>query len=166
MVRPPDPTLPPPECGVCDAAELPPEPGAYALLIGLERSVDLPKRCVEARLAAGRYVYFGSANGGGGIRARCRRHFKAEKAMHWHVDRLTVGPGPGRVRAIAFPGTSECALVQRVMQAGGLVAPVRGFGNSDCRTCPAHLFVLLETVPWERIVETLRQGGGQWTQIP
>ena len=144
-------------CGTADPDRLPDLPGAYALLIRLTRAVDLPDRCVADRLPAGRYVYFGSARGGGGIRARCRRHLAAEKKIHWHVDRLTVGAKRGRVRAVAFPGLTECELVRRLLAAGTLAAPVAGFGNTDCRVCPAHLFSVSEPVSWQQVVAALEE---------
>ena len=153
------PTRPAIDRGTSDPADLPSAPGAYALLIQLTRAVDLPSRCAEKRLPAGRYVYFGSARGGGGIQARCRRHLAAEKKIHWHVDRLTVGAQPGRVRAVAFPGQTECELVRRLLAAGELAAPVSGFGNTDCRVCPAHLFTVSGPVSWQQVVEALEREG-------
>lgn len=143
--------------GTSDPAGLPAVPGAYALLIRLVRAVELPDRCADTRLPAGRYVYFGSARGGGGIRARCRRHLAADKKIHWHVDRLTVGARRGRVRAVAFPGLSECELVRRLLTAGELASPVPGFGNTDCRICPAHLFSVSGPVSWQHVVEALER---------
>ncbi len=143
--------------GTSDPAGLPAVSGAYALLIRLARAVELPDRCADNRLPAGRYVYFGSARGGGGIRARCRRHLAAEKKIHWHVDRLTVGARPGGVRAVAFPGLSECELVRRLLAAGELASPVSGFGNTDCRVCPAHLFSVSGPVSWQHVVEALER---------
>lgn len=130
-----------------DPARLPAEPGAYALLIRLPRRCPLPPRFAAAAadgrppvLPAGRYLYLGSARGGGGIRARCARHLAAQKTKRWHVDWLTTQPGC-TVRALAFPGGNECALVARAVAAGA-VAPVRGFGASDCAGCAAHLLAL------------------------
>ena len=114
---------------------LPPEPGAYVLLIALDR--DLPVRLPgkpERVLAAGRYLYCGSARGPGGLRARVGRHFRQGKPERWHIDRLT---GAGRMLgAWIVPGGDECALVAALSD---LPVPVPGFGSSDCRDCASHL---------------------------
>ena len=121
-----------------EADGLPTAPGAYALLIEVPRPFELPiRRLAERGLAAGRTLYGGAANGPGGIRARVRRHLRHDKAIRWHVDRLTA---VGRVVAVhAAPGGSECALFEQVMKTPGASVPAPGFGGSDCRRCPAHL---------------------------
>jgi histidyl-tRNA synthetase len=105
---------------------LPAVPGAYVVLIRLDAPL--------AGLEAGRYLYCGSARGPGGLRARLGRHMRRGKAVRWHVDRLTEGGVV--VGAWIFPGGDECALVAAL---AGLPVPIRGFGSSDCRRCPAHL---------------------------
>jgi len=112
------------------ADSLPREPGAYTLLIMLVRET--------AEFAPGRYAYLGSARGPGGIRARCARHLRKDKALRWHVDRLTVA---GHVAALPVPEGDECALTATLL-AHGATVPVPGFGSSDCRSCSAHLVAL------------------------
>lgn len=103
--------------------------GAYVLVIVLPRPV--------ADLAAGRYLYCGSARGPGGIKARVGRHMRTVKAVRWHVDRLTVS---GTVSgAWVDEGGDECAL-SAALADHGLPVPVKGFGASDCRSCAAHLY--------------------------
>ncbi len=119
-------------------ARLPATGGAYLLLVDLPAplAVDLPGR-PPARLAPGRYAYCGSAYGPGGLRARIARHLRPAKRAHWHIDRLT---GAGRVVAVyGLPGGRECALFASLLATPGARVPLRGFGSSDCRTCPAHL---------------------------
>jgi len=114
---------------------LPPDPGAYALVVDLAAAVTvaLPGRAVMV-LPAGRYVYCGSARGPGGIRARVGRHMRRGKAVRWHIDRLTeAGTVPG---VWVFPGGDECALVAAL---AGWPVPLPGFGSSDCPACPSHL---------------------------
>ncbi|MGE5612498.1 MAG: DUF123 domain-containing protein, partial [Bacillota bacterium] len=62
-------------------ATIPATPGAYVLVIRLDRAA--------AGLPAGRYLYCGSARGPGGLRARVGRHMRKGKVVRWHVDRLT-----------------------------------------------------------------------------
>jgi len=121
-----------------DAAGLPAAPGAYLLLIALAVPLDLEIRSLtRATLARGRYLYAGSARGPGGIRARVARHFKQEKARHWHVDHLTAATA--EITAFPVPDGRECALVEALLAGGGWQTAVRGFGSSDCRRCAAHL---------------------------
>lgn len=117
-----------PEC-------IPAEPGAYLLLIALARPlpVNLPGKG-GAVLAAGRYLYCGSARGPGGLKARLARHMRRDKSPHWHVDRLTAAGET--VGAWILPGGDECAVAARL---GHLPAPLPGFGSSDCRRCVSHL---------------------------
>lgn len=121
-----------------DQDDLPAAPGAYVLALDLHR----PFRLVLAGRAAvdlepGRYLYVGSANGPGGIRARAGRHLRSGKSIHWHIDRLTNTAGVGQV--LAVPGGDECALLAAALALPGATVPVEGFGASDCAGCPAHL---------------------------
>ena len=115
--------------------------GAYALLIELARPLRLTiATLAPVTMAAGSYLYLGSARGPGGIRARVARHLRRGKKLHWHVDHLTAR---GRItRILSVPGGSECRLVQRALRLDSVTVPVVGFGSSDCRRCPAHLLRL------------------------
>jgi len=122
------------------AAELPRDPGAYVLLIELDRRLPLDLPAFRgAAIAPGIYGYCGSAYGFGGIRARVAHHLRQDKAVRWHVDRLTLAGRVSRV-GIRLAG-HECDLVGTLLDRGGdPVLP--GFGSSDCRGCPAHLLRL------------------------
>lgn len=122
-----------------NAATLPEAKGAYALVIRLRAAAPLPDR-FGGSLGSGLYCYFGSAHGPGGIRARCRRHMRRDKAKRWHVDWLTTRAET--IEAIARPGMKECALAAALLELPGVSAPVAGFGSSDCRKCAAHLLAI------------------------
>lgn len=112
--------------------------GAYVLVIKLDDAVaiNLPgQRCIP--LVPGTYLYVGSANGPGGIKARLTRHFKPVKKLHWHVDQLTTKTG--RVSAIAVPGGNECELRKVLTNLGQFQTIIPGFGSSDCGHCSSHL---------------------------
>src|SRR3954452_25262653 len=81
----------PPARFVTDAANAPAVAGAYLLLLTLDAplSVALPHR-VPVALPVGRYLYAGSARGPCGLRARLARHLRRDKAVHWHIDRITT----------------------------------------------------------------------------
>ena len=108
-----------------DAGRIPGTGGAYALLIRLPRALtaDIPALGAP-RLAAGSYVYCGSAYGPGGLAARIGRHLRVGKRRRWHVDRLTEA---GRVCGLAVRvGGCECDLVAALQIApvpGGVVRP-------------------------------------------
>jgi Uri superfamily endonuclease len=120
---------------------LPGAPGAYALVIRLDRDFSGTVGALgEVVLAAGFYAYCGSANGPGGIAARVRRHLRTEKRLHWHIDYLCAA---GKITDVAlWPGGDECAFVGRLAGTRGAGVPVRGFGASDCARCDAHLLAL------------------------
>lgn len=114
--------------------------GAYVLLIelGEPTSIILPKKD-EMPLTASTYLYVGSANGGGGMKARLARHFKKQKKIHWHVDQLTTRAA--HVSALAVPDGNECLLGEVLINSGQFQVAVPGFGSSDCRLCASHLLV-------------------------
>lgn len=112
--------------------------GAYLLKITLAKPVTLSgSRLAGLVLAAGDYLYAGSARGPGGIPARLKHHVSKAKKPHWHVDQLTLAAQ--RLESMAFPGGRECHLVAALLRLPGLSVPIPGFGASDCRLCPAHL---------------------------
>jgi len=111
--------------------------GAYALVIALREPVGFALGGIVHQLSAGQYIYAGSAHGPGGIDARLRRHFRREKSLHWHVDRLTSLAAS--IHAFALEGGSECEIITRLSGLPGARHPIPGFGSSDCRTCVSHL---------------------------
>lgn len=112
-------------------------PGAYVLIIETIKTVSLKVAGKTANLPAATYLYFGSAWGPGGLRARVGRHLKVGKSLRWHVDRLSA---MGRISGVVtVPDGEECALFRRFSTAPGCTVPVTGFGSSDCGRCPAHL---------------------------
>lgn len=117
------------------------EKGAYLLSIRLERAVPADGLArFRAGFAPGDYVYAGSAYGPGGMAARLRRHFRKDKRLRWHVDRLTVAAD--RVAALALAGGNECALVEKLLAGGAFRIAAKGFGSSDCRRCESHLLTV------------------------
>ncbi len=130
-----------------DPSRLPVEAGAYILCLDLAEPAELPTRRFSGMLPVGRYLYFGSARGPGGIRGRCVRHFQRPKKNHWHVDWLTGTAA--RMTAAAFPGLGECDLVAWTQAAGGaaIAIPVPGFGSTDCRLCVTHLLAVVGALP-------------------
>ncbi len=122
---------------------LPAAAGAYALVLRLHTETAFTAgRLGRQGLPPGGYLYAGSAKGPGGIRARVRRHARAAKRVHWHLDRLTNQVGVAA--ALALPGGTECGLVAALAARAGVTVPVPGLGSTDCRACPAHFLGLWE----------------------
>jgi len=90
----------------------------------------------------GTYLDLGSAYGPGGLPARLRRHLRADKRPHWHVDHLTTAGTV--VRVFALLNGRECDLVEFALQVPAIHAPIAGFGSSDCRRCASHLLTIPE----------------------
>jgi Uri superfamily endonuclease len=126
---------------------LPADPGSYALFLKLpvQKKLAIGKFGVNEFLA-GFYIYFGSARGPGGLRARLGRHLRTGKKHHWHVDALRavtevqgycylIDQTPKKSRTPA-----ECQWSQKLIEMPGAQIPLPGFGASDCKMgCPAHL---------------------------
>ncbi len=111
--------------------------GAYALALRLDTQVEVALGGVAGRLQPAWYVYAGSAYGAGGIRSRLARHFRRDKPLHWHIDRLTGAAAA--LGAVAIEGGAECDIVAALERSGQFDFPLPGFGSSDCRHCPSHL---------------------------
>ncbi|MEM7025205.1 MAG: GIY-YIG nuclease family protein [Pseudomonadota bacterium] len=128
-----------------EAADLPATPGAYAVLIQLDRAADIAPRWSTEVLPAGRYCYLGSARGPGGIRARCRRHLAGAPSRHWHIDWLTSQAK--QIDVLPLPDRHECDLVSALVARPGVSVPLARFGSSDCQRCSAHLLSVQEITP-------------------
>lgn len=112
--------------------------GAYVLLIRLDRPLPVDIKRLNLRsLPPGTYFYAGSAYGPGGLAARLGRHFRQDKKVHWHIDRLTMAADA--LAALAVEGGDECQLVERLLDSGDIRVAAEGFGSTDCRTCRSHL---------------------------
>ena len=122
---------------------LPTFPGVYALVLTLGKSERLSVgRFGEVDLLPGTYVYFGSARGPGGIRARLGRHLQGDGKTHWHIDHLRAAANVDGVcwAVVESDQRWECEWTQAVGRLAGVSVPVAGFGASDCRSgCGAHL---------------------------
>lgn len=129
--------------GEGEADQLPAESGAYGLLLRLNKPLTLEiNRLGNPGLRAGLYLYFGSAKGPGGIRARLGRHLRRQKTIRWHIDH--VSSQVDEVAGLVVPDLNECGLREKAMACFATSIPVPGFGSSDCRKCPAHFLCLTE----------------------
>lgn len=140
---------------------LPATKGSYALVINLPTDVELPiDRLNRPEIVAGRYIYAGSANGPGGLRARLARHLKAAKSIRWHVDYLTNVAGVDALAAL--PGANECAIVAALSLIDGVSFPYPGFGSSDCKNCRSHLLRVPPSIDAETVFGLMGGEGVIW----
>ncbi len=133
--------------------EIPALPGSYALVLCLQHPINLPVgRLGVFTFPPMNYVYFGSACGPGGLRARLQRHILGSSHRHWHIDFLrnasllhTVFFLPGFSLSASSPLPLECTWSQAAAATSSAHIAVRGFGASDCQQgCLAHLVGLAE----------------------
>ena len=126
-------------------ASLPAGRGSYALFLSLPGATHLTVGRLGAfDFPAGVYVYLGSANGPGGLRARLAHHARIAACPQWHLDyfrrhaQITGGLVAEGIPAVALP--LECAWSQQLLRLAGARPAAPGFGSADCLSgCPAHL---------------------------
>jgi Uri superfamily endonuclease len=129
--------------GMTELDHLPAKPGSYALVGKLYQAAALQVgRLGSFSFPPGIWVYFGSAWGPGGLRARIRHHASKQTNPHWHIDWLR--PHLRMVDVLYAEGVRcECAWSQHLCTHRFASVPVPGFGASDCHSgCPAHLIHL------------------------
>jgi len=144
---------------------LPVTKGSYALVINLPTDVRLSiDRLNKPEMIAGRYIYAGSANGSGGLRARLARHLRTSKAIRWHVDYLTTVAGVDALAAL--PGANECDIVAALSSVDGVSFPHPGFGSSDCKNCRSHLLRVPPSVGVETVLGLMGGEGVIWRRPP
>jgi len=125
--------------------------GVYCLILCLseDREIRIGKSGTRM-FKAGRYIYTGKHMVN--VEKRIARHFKKDKVLRWHIDYL---------RAYA---SSLVSIVEKTTDAGleckvaGELCRrfelVEGFGNSDCKKCPAHL-VFAGNMPLTQIMDVI-----------
>lgn len=133
---------------------LPSTGGDYALWLRVSNPVLIDAGRLEGvEMSSGWALYFGSARGPGGLKARLSRHIKpsTQKRAHWHIDYLTAAIPIQELWWLSHKKRSECRWAMIAAEIGH---PVDSFGASDCR-CGSHLvqFGTLSLVQrtWERL---------------
>lgn len=115
-----------------------PVKGSYVLLIRLTQGQTIRVGLRSVHFPGGYYAYVGSALGG--LKARLRRHLKADKKRYWHIDYLLEKAAINGIFIAETQDRIECRIAQEL---GLKFDPVPGFGSSDCN-CPSHLFFSLD----------------------
>jgi len=94
-------------------------------------------RLGNIQLRPGFYIYVGSAQGPGGIKARVTRHRRRNKKLHWHIDYLRRHTA--LIETWALAGTANHEHNWAAALAAHYPIAMPRFGASDCR-CGSHLF--------------------------
>ncbi|MCG8333743.1 MAG: GIY-YIG nuclease family protein [Proteobacteria bacterium] len=122
------------------AQTIPQTKGTYALLLRLKQklSIRIGKLGIF-EFDPGYYVYFGSAFGPGGLKARVGRHQVCNKKCRWHIDYLRRKCSLVEVWYSEKSQNQECLWSGIFTNNRKVTAPVAQFGSSDCG-CFSHLF--------------------------
>ncbi len=117
---------------------LPDDHGTYVLILRCRKIQNTSiGKLGKVSLQPGFYLYVGSAQGPGGIKARVSRHRRRKKKLHWHIDYL-------RKHTALLETWYETGETSREHDWAATLASRhqighQRFGASDCR-CPSHLF--------------------------
>ena len=129
-------------------------PGSYALCLLVEKEVHLSiGKSGFFDFYPGGYVYTGSAQGPGGVKARLNHHLRlAAVSPHWHLDWLR--PYARIIQGYFVLGEEklECRWSKALAQLPGSGIPAARFGASDCRNgCQAHLIYFANDMFLEQV---------------
>jgi Uri superfamily endonuclease len=120
--------------------------GAYILYLHIKKPLKLTVGSLgKTAFPAGLYAYAGSACRGAASRLARHRRLAETKSgkIHWHIDYLLVHPQTLWAGATMLEDGMECNISKEIASKKGVIAPVPGFGSSDCRSgCEAHLYHL------------------------
>ena len=109
--------------------------GSYVLLIELQQERTIGVGSLKTmHFDRGSYAYVGSAMGG--LDARIRRHLRADKKCHWHIDYLLSHANIDGIILCRSEDRIECTIARALSRQFDFIP---GFGSSDC-TCRSHLF--------------------------
>ncbi len=104
--------------------------GSYVLLIRLTQGQTIRVgRLKNIHFPGGCYAYVGSALGG--LKARLKRHLKADKKRYWHIDYLLEKAAINGIIIAQTPDRIECRIAQEL---GLKFDCVPGFGARG--SCP------------------------------
>jgi Uri superfamily endonuclease len=142
-------------------------PGTYALHLMLRAPIELQVGrlgfiCFESP----HYLYFGSALGAGGLRARIAHHLQPPRRAHWHIDYLRQIAEIVGAWYTYDAVRLECTWASAASSLRG-VSPITRFGSSDCH-CDTHLLAfnrLPSLSTFKRQVNVLRPGHTQIRQL-
>lgn len=116
--------------------------GIYILEIYLNRNIFISHpKFSEYKFSKGFYYYIGSAQRN--LKARIIRHLSKDKKLNWHIDWLTINNNTKIKRIFILydtPKIYECKLAQKLHNIIVDKTQLKGFGNSDCKSCYSHIY--------------------------
>lgn len=131
-------------------------PGTYVLVLRAEAEQTIEVGALGTlTVRPGWYVYVGSAFGPGGLRARVRRHVRADGATHWHIDYLRAVTSVDAVWYTHDERRRECDWAAVLRDHKEARIPLERFGASDCG-CASHLVVFDEPPSWTGFRQQVR----------
>lgn len=120
--------------------------------VGSNEEVYIRGRVVK--IEPGVYVYVGSSRKPGLALARILRHLLKVKKIHWHIDQLTTSMYSRILGAILIRSSiDDCEKQLTSLLVASGFPYVKGFGSSDKRGEPSHLFKC--PYPGDRCIENL-----------
>jgi Uri superfamily endonuclease len=131
--------------------------GVYILIIQVtrERTIRI-KALGKFRFKEGTWLYIGSAMGHGStsLENRISRHFRREKAIHWHIDVLLQHPTILKSAIWAESNIPiECNVAQNLENEAECIPGPAGFGASDCKNhCTSHLLYCTDSEKAQDII--------------
>jgi Uri superfamily endonuclease len=109
--------------------------GSYALLMQLKEDKKLSiGKLGKIDFPKGYYVYVGSAMNG--IEGRVKRHQRADKKIHWHIDYFLKKAEISSAYYLESKKRRECDIANNFSRK---FEGTPKFGSSDCQ-CEGHLF--------------------------
>ena len=146
-------------------AAIEPQPRTYALVLAAgAKGLVRVGRLGVLRLQSGFYVYFGSALGLGGVRARLAHHLRPSIRPHWHIDYLRRHMAAEEVWYCYDRVSREHQWAQCLGTQAGASIPLAGFGASDCQ-CESHLYFFRSRPSRNAFVRSLRTSGQKHPQV-
>ncbi|MDD1749949.1 MAG: GIY-YIG nuclease family protein [Methanothrix sp.] len=114
-------------------------PGIYTIILSLPQAGQIEVASLGVMdFARGYYSYTGSARGPGGLK-RVDRHIQVSEGIkttrRWHIDYLLPYTRVLEAFITKTDHDLECCIANAI---GNRLAPVPGFGCTDCR-CNSHL---------------------------
>ncbi len=119
--------------------------GSYQLIIKIKKRSNIKIGALGFKIfEKGIYIYTGSAMKN--LLQRVERHLKNAKGkseikIRWHIDYLLANENAEIIEVKTFPSErrEECERNLAVLKEKDASVPVKGFGSSDCNSCPSHL---------------------------
>ena len=132
--------------------------GTYVLHIELPSPTEIQVgRLGHLGFESPYYLYFGSAFGPGGLKARLRHHLGVARRPHWHIDYLRQKADVIGVWYSDHDARLECVWADVASTHRG-VSPVSRFGSSDC-SCRSHLLAARRLPSLRTFERRLREAG-------